>query len=59
MTASGGSDIVLLMVLGVTVVVMTIRVIARQHRLKQEALAAQPAEPVRRSNADRSGDRGG
>lgn len=39
MTAWGGSDIVLLMLLGVMVVIITIRVAAREYRLKQEALA--------------------
>ncbi|MEV6269423.1 hypothetical protein AB0L64_19785 [Kribbella sp. NPDC051936] len=53
MTALGGSDIVLLMLLGVTVVIMTIRVAAREYRLKQEALAERSRVPVRRSTADR------
>ena len=50
MTA-GGSDIVLLMLLGVTVVIITIRVAAREHRLKQEARAKQTRIPIRRSAA--------
>ncbi|MET7280756.1 hypothetical protein ABZS29_21130 [Kribbella sp. NPDC005582] len=53
MTAPGGSDMVLLMVLGVTVVIMTIRVAAREYRLKQEALAKQSHVPVGRSTTDR------
>jgi hypothetical protein len=49
MTAWGGSDIVLLMLLGVMVVIITIRVAAREYRLKQEALAKQARDPIRRS----------
>jgi hypothetical protein len=52
MTASGGSDIVLLMLLGVTVVIITIRVAAREYRRKQEALAEQTRIPIRPSTAD-------
>jgi len=52
-TALGGSDIVLLMLLGVTVVIITIRIAGREYRLKQEALAKQTRVPIRRSTADR------
>ncbi|WP_329477878.1 hypothetical protein OG555_37305 [Kribbella sp. NBC_01484] len=57
MTASGGSDMVLLMLLGVTVVIITIRVAARAYRIKQEALAKQATAVVRRSIDDRASQR--
>lgn len=52
MAISGGSDIVLLMLLGVTVVIITIRVTARAYRIKQEALAKQAPASVRRFTDD-------
>jgi len=57
MTASGGSDMVLLMLLGVTVVIITIRVAARAYRIKQEALVKQAAAVVRQSIDDRASQR--
>lgn len=46
MTAAGGSDVVLLMVTGVAVVIITLRVMARAYRLKQQALKQQAAAKV-------------
>jgi hypothetical protein len=46
MTAAGGSDVVLLMVSGVAVVIITLRVMARAYRIKQQALEQQPAAKV-------------
>jgi hypothetical protein len=53
MTAAGGSDVVLLMVSGVAVVIITLRVMARAYRIKQQALKQQPAAKVapRRSSS--------
>jgi hypothetical protein len=48
---------VLLMLLGVTVVIITLRVAARAHRIKQEALAKQATAVVRRSIDDRASQR--
>jgi hypothetical protein len=57
MTASGGSDMVLMMLLGVTVVIITIRVAARAYRIKQEAFAKQATAVVRQSIDDRASQR--
>jgi hypothetical protein len=46
MTAAGGSDVVLLMVTGVAVVIITLRVMARAYRLKQQELKQQAAPKV-------------
>lgn len=55
MEALSGSDNILLMVLGLTVFVVTLRVIAREHRIKRRVSARPPARVSRqRSTADGS-----
>ena len=46
MAAAGGSDVVMLMVTGVAVVIMTLRIMARAYRLKQEEPKQQAAPKV-------------
>ncbi len=48
MEALSGSGHVLLMMLGVTVVIITLRVIAREHRIKRQASARQATTSGRR-----------
>ncbi|WP_432937172.1 hypothetical protein ACQPXM_24520 [Kribbella sp. CA-253562] len=52
MEPMGGTDLVLLMVLGVTVVVITLRAYARAERLKREESAKRTTGSRRRSTAD-------
>lgn len=55
MEALSGSDHILLIVLGVTVFIITLRVVAREHRIKRQASARPPATVSRRpSTADGS-----
>lgn len=51
--ALSASDNILLMMLGVTVFIVTVRVVAREHRIKRRASARPPATVSRRrSTAD-------
>jgi hypothetical protein len=52
MEPMSGTDLVLLMVLGVTVVVITLRAYARAERLKREESAKQRTGSRRRSTDD-------
>ena len=47
--ATHGSDVVLLMVTGVTLVIVTVRLMARAYRIKQQAVAQQAPVWVTRS----------
>jgi hypothetical protein len=48
MAGAGGSDIIFLMVAGVTMVILTIRIAVRAHRIKHQAWRDQAKVPVRR-----------
>jgi hypothetical protein len=49
MTTFDGSDMVLLMLTGLTVVIIALRAIARANRIKRQALADEAADATRRS----------
>jgi len=57
MTALGGSDMVLLMALGVAVFIITVRLAARAHRIKRQASARPPATVSRRRSTAAPTDR--